>query len=61
MTAANRCVGHAGGTAGEDIGARKLPAMVTSSTGGWLIPVDHCLVWHAAEGSATVDSYVCTY
>jgi hypothetical protein len=31
MTAVNRCVGHAGGTAGENDAARSVPATVTSS------------------------------
>jgi hypothetical protein len=34
MTAADRCVGHVGGTAGEDDVARSSAAMVTSSTEG---------------------------
>jgi hypothetical protein len=34
MTAADRCLGHDGGTAGEDDVARSLRAMVTSLTAG---------------------------
>jgi hypothetical protein len=34
MTAADRCLGHVGGTAGEDDVARSLSATVASLTGG---------------------------
>jgi hypothetical protein len=34
MTAADRCLGHIGGTADEDEAGAGLAAMVNSSTGG---------------------------
>jgi hypothetical protein len=34
MTVADRCLGHVGGTAGEDESGSGPAAMVTSSTGG---------------------------
>jgi hypothetical protein len=38
MTAGYRCLGHVGGTAGEDEPASGLAAMVTSLTGGEAVP-----------------------
>jgi hypothetical protein len=54
VTAPNRCLGHVGGTAGEDDGARSLSAMVTSLTRGEAVPGDPSLVGKGGRPGAAV-------
>jgi hypothetical protein len=57
MTAADRCLGHIGGTADEDEAGSGQAAMVTSSTGGGgRSGGDHLPRWRAAEGSAAAGT-----
>jgi hypothetical protein len=56
MTAADRCLGHVGGTADEDEAGSGLAAMATSSTGGEVGPgVTTCLVGEPLKAARQLE------